>query len=74
MTIRDLLDQFEIQGWLRIQRVDDYGCDVFYDDIHENDLVNRNYPFLDCEIKYMYPSTTYDERDVEVPQVVIEIE
>lgn len=75
MTVNDMLEQFEIQGWLRIQSWNEEtgDMDVFYDELHDNDLVNRNYEWLNMEIAYMYPSTTYNENDIEVPQVVIEI-
>lgn len=77
MTVNDLLDNFEIQGALRVQRWDEEieDMDVFYDsDDHENALVSRGYEWLDKEIKYMYPSTTYNRNDIEIPQIVIEIE
>ena len=76
MTVRDMLDQFEIQGALRIQRwndeTDDY--EILYDsNNHENELVCRSYAWLSEEILYMYPSTTYNKNDVEIPQIIIEI-
>ena len=77
MTVNDLLDNFEIQGALRVQRWNEEteDMDVFYDsDDHENALVNRGYEWLDREIKYMYPTTTYNRNDIEIPQIVIEIE
>ena len=76
MTVRDMLDQFEIQGHLKIQRWNDETDDleVFYNDIHENNLVFRKYKYLDMEIKYMFPSSTFDKRNIEVPQIVIEVE
>ena len=77
MTVNDLLDNFEIQGALRVQRWNEEAedMDVFYDsDDHENELVNRDYEWLDSEIKYMYPTTTYNNNGIEIPQIVIEIE
>lgn len=77
MTVNDLLDNFEIQGALRVQRWNEEteDMDVFYDsDDHENELVNRGYEWLQSEIKYMYPTTTYNRNDIEIPQIVIEIE
>lgn len=77
MTVNDLLDNFEIQGALRVQRWNEEteDMDVFYDsDDHENALVSRGYEWLDREIKYMYPTTTYNRNDIEIPQIVIEIE
>ncbi len=77
MTVNDLLDNFEIQGTLRVQRWNEEteDMDVFYDsDDHENALVNRGYEWLQSEIKYMYPSTTENRNDIEIPQIVIEIE
>ena len=77
LTISDLLDQFEIQGALKIQRWNEEtdDMDVFYEtDEHENALVNRGYEWLQSEIKYMYPITTYNRRNIEIPQIVIEIE
>ena len=76
MTVADMLDQFEIQGYLRIQRWDgkSNGMDVFYDDVHDNDLINKSYWWLYKDIAYMYPSTTYSASNIEVPQIVIEIE
>lgn len=77
MTVQDLLDNFEIQGALRVQRLDDETNDmeVFYDsDEHENALVNHGYDWLNRNITYMYPTTTYNRRNVEIPQIVIEIE
>jgi hypothetical protein len=77
MTVNDLLDNFEIQGALRVQRWNEEteDMDVFYDsDDHENALVNRGYEWLQSEIKYMYPSTTENRNDIEIPQIVIEIE
>lgn len=77
ITVNDLLDNFEIQGALRVvvwnnERED---IDVLYDsDNHENALVNRGYDWLNREIKYMYPTTTYNKNNVEIPQIVIEIE
>jgi len=77
MTVNDLLDNFEIQGALRVQRWNEEteDMDVFYDsDDHENALVSRGYEWLDREIKYMYPTTTYNRNDIEIPKIVIEIE
>ena len=77
ITVNDLLDQFEIQGALRIQCWNDETNDneVFYDsDNHENALVSRGYDWLNREIKYMYPTTTYNKNNVEIPQIIIEIE
>ena len=77
MTVNDLLEQFEIQGALRVQRWDDETNDmeVFYDsDEHENTLVNHGYDWLNRNITYMYATTTYNRRDIEIPQIVIEIE
>lgn len=75
MTVNDMLEQFEIQGWLRIQSWNEEAgdMDVYYDNLHDNDLINRDYEWLDRDIAYMYPSTTYNENDIEVPQIVIEI-
>lgn len=48
--------------------------DIYYDsDDCEHALVNRGYEWLNSEVKYMYPSTTYNRDDVEIPQIVIEI-
>lgn len=77
MTVNDLLEQFEIQGALRVQRWDDETNDmeVFYDsDEHENALVNHGYDWLNRNITYMYATTTYNRRDIEIPQIAIEIE
>ena len=76
MTVRDMLEQFEIQGALKIQRLNDKDdrTEVLYDiDNHENDLVNKGYNWLDKEITYMYSITTYDRYNFEIPQIVIEI-
>ena len=77
MTVNDMLEQFEIQGALRIQRwnneTDD--LDVFYDtDYYENDLLGCKYEWLNKKVIYMYATTTYNKRDVEIPQLVIEVE
>lgn len=77
MTVNDMLENFEIQGALRVQRwneeTEDY--DVLYDtDDHENALVCKGYEWLQSEIVYMYPSTTYNKNDIEIPQIVIEID
>lgn len=76
ITVNDMLENFEIQGALRVQQWNDEieDVEVFYDsDDHENDLVNKGYEWLQSEIEYMYPTTTYNKYDIEIPQIVIEI-
>lgn len=77
MTVNDMLEQFEIQGVLRVQCLNNEtdDMDIYYEsDDCEHALVNRGYEWLNSEVKYMYPSTTYNRDDVEIPQIVIEIE
>ena len=77
MTVIDMVNNFEIEGPLRIQRWSDEIDDVeiFYD---SNDpfhsLAGRDDEWLHKEIKYMYPTTTVNHRDIEIPQIIIEIE
>ena len=76
ITVNDMLENFEIQGALRVQRWDEEteDYDVLYEsDDHENVLVSKGYKWLQSEIIYMYSSTTCNKDDVEVPQIVIEI-
>lgn len=80
MTVRDMIEQFEIQGTLRIQGLADVYCNykVYYDaDNYDHDLDNHEYDWLDWEIKYMYP-TNYKTDTLGtwgvVPQIVIEID
>lgn len=81
ITLRDILDQTEIEGAVRIQKWNDetQDCDVLYD-INQWSLgfENRDFDWLDMEIKYIYPSTTVflteNDLEIEVPQIVIEVE
>ncbi len=73
ITLRDIVDQTEIEGAVRVQKWNDEAMD--YDVIYDTNRWNhRDYDWLDMEIKYIYPSTTENEQNIEVPQIVIEVE
>ena len=76
MTVKDLLDNFEIQGALRVQQWDmeTHDMRVFYEsDENENAHVNNGYEWLSMEIRSIWATTTYNHNNIEIPQIVIEL-
>lgn len=85
MTIRDLYDQFELQGHIVIKSFDDSGEN---ETEHYSDSADRLYTLsdtddewiLDAEIKYMYPQYEYVQYEFSnygktiYAMIVIEIE
>lgn len=70
MTLRDLLnDIVEAQGLWVVRHYDDdwHECNETLDEM------KCDSPYMDAEIKYMYPETDYD-RSRFVGKIVVEIE
>ena len=54
MTIRDLIDQIELLGNVRVQETTDNGIYLHYCGCAEN--LNQHAKCLDREITYLYPN------------------
>lgn len=66
MTIRDLLDQVELQGKIKVQEVTDCGVDEHYCGCSRD--LSKKVNFLDREITYIFPTIVIDR-----PGICIEI-
>lgn len=71
LTVRDLIEQFTIEGGLLVKTAvdDDGNYDVYFDKDNDHDLDGHDYAWMDKEIEYMYP-IQYGSNP---PQIVIEI-
>lgn len=62
MTIRDLLDQVELQGKIRVKEVTDEGTCLHYCGCVEN--LSQRAKCLDREITYIYPGYIANKHEI----------
>ena len=70
LTINDLRDQFEIQGYIEVKSFNEMGEDEQIHYSGDAEQLDADNPIADAEIKFMY----VDAPMIDAPAMVIEIE